>query len=185
MKKGTIVVAVPLLAVAGILWLTWAQPAVGQDPGGPGGAFPGPEGLYLVTADGGPLGLVNTFVKVDRDGTYIASGFDVFGLNQNPDGHWDGPQFGIWRRTGPNQITQFDYHQSFSNPFGPPQPGAGIPVAVVRNTFVTNFNPTGTEGTVTHVEVRSYAPNEDPLDPDAGTTSEPGPSFTIRKVPKP
>ena len=183
MKRGTIVIVVPLLAVVGALWLTLAPPAAAQ---GRPDASPGPEGLYVVTADGGPLGLVNTFIKVDRDGTYIASGFDILGLNENPAGHWDGPQFGTWRRTGRNQITQHDYHQSFSNPFGPPAgPGAGAPIGVVRNTFVTDFNPTGTEGVVTHVEVRFYAPHEDPLDPNAGTTSTPGPPFTLRKVPKP
>ena len=79
MKRGTIVIVVPLLAVVGALWLTLAPPAAAQ---GRPDASPGPEGLYVVTADGGPLGLVNTFIKVDRDGTYIASGFDILGLNE-------------------------------------------------------------------------------------------------------
>ena len=182
-RKKTLAIAAPLVALMCLLYFVWVPPA------GAAGPMDNPRGLngvYFVTADGGPLGMVHTMVKLDSDGTYIARGFDAFGLNQTPPDHWDGPQYGTWRFTGPRQITAFDYHQSFSNPFGPPQVGIGIPIEIVRNTFVLTFDPTFTEGILVNIETRVYAPNEDPLDPTAGTIiPHSSASATVRRVPTP
>ena len=182
-RKRMLATVVPLMALICLLYFAWV-PRAGAS--GPADSPAGLNGVFLVTGDGGALGMVHTMVHINRDGTYIARGFDAFGLNETPPGHWDGPQYGTWRITGPRQITQFDYHQSFSNPFGPPQVGTGVPIEFVRNTFVTTFDPTFTHGTVVNVETRVYAPNEDPLDPTAGTNITPSTATAVvRRLPSP